>query len=449
MEYTTWHEHVYRKSVLGNKVHSKIEVTPFYQASLNKKDIGKYFGIGNGKNSFLVTDKISLVTYEVNGDLLIHNYTHTDSKPSGTISFDPKQEIFGARMDYFQDLFKGIFFKASLPIVQVKNDMGMKVADSVKVTPATGTACSLEDFFKGGINVSDVTSTDMQSPLTHAKIDGSRTATGVADIDLALGYKLFQSDKNHVYLNVGVTVPTGKESSGEYLFEPLYGNGHHFGLGGQFDAGIEIWHGKKASARVLLGVNYRYLFEDTENRTIGVTKSGEIDVLNHYYLVAKKGQAAATALIPAANVLTQGLKVKPGSMFDTMFALSFKCSGFVLDLGYNLFYKDKESVSLKNAWADDTYAFADSSFDTKNQFVVGTTGHALVKSTYINTAVLDLDVATNPSQLSHKVFGGLGYNCNIAKKYPVLIGLGGDYAFASENSTLETWAAWLKAGISF
>jgi len=515
MEYTTWNDHAYRSNKgREHKVHSHLQATGFYQDSTNGKDLGKYFGIGNGKNSFQVGDQAAIEagTSEVDGRFLIHRADTGDNivnlgttaphKLAGLVSFNPRQELWGVRFDYFQDICHGLFLKANLPVVNVSNDMRMRICNSVPQTvdddDAATTTFSLQDFFAGRVNVDAATDpVNQQSPLTKAKICGKRSATGVADIDLALGYKVWDQEESHVYLNLGVAIPTGRKPNGVYVFEPVYGNGGHVGFGAGLDAGVEFWHAKKCSARVLFAANYRYLFEGDETRTLGVangscntpcpTPCGSTssssgtgnfpwDVkspaqpttalitprppkLLQYYLVAAD-QQQNKPLQPAANILTRRVDVTPGSQLDGIVDLNFKCSGFIADLGYNLFWKEREKVCAKSLSCqtacdgtslDVNYGFAHPHYSTADLFNDQKT--VSVETTPIDGKFINANLstapATTPSTLTNKIFAGLGYGFEISDKYPTSVGVGGSYEFASNNAAIEAWSVWLKACISF
>lgn len=471
MEYTTWHDHVYKgksprtacakrcvkscsrpcnhamapscaKPCNPKTLNSHFQVTGFYQDSTNKAEVGEYFGIGNGKNSFVVGDDAAVAsnppTANILNRLLIHkdDVTGGPSTLAGNVSFNPHQQIAGLRFDYFQDLTSplcGMFFKMRMPVVWVEHDMKLRVAGSVNSDPAPG--FSLQDFFKG--NVSETTDGDnLQDPLTKAKINGRRHKFGVADIDLAVGYKCVHSDTGYLFLNAGITIPTGNKVRGEYLFEPVCGNGQHFGLGAGIDAGAELWCNQNAAFHILAAAEYRYLFERTEERTVGVNGTP----FGQYFLAGKANQQDEP-LFPAANVLTQGLKVKPGSQLDSMVAVAFKSGGFVLDVGYNMFWKDNEDVWLKN-WQDGVYALANVDYPTSAQFDLGT--RALQP---LNRADLNVQAAATPSLFTHKIFGGIGYTSKICS-CPLSFGIGGSYEFATTNADLENYAVWAKIMIS-
>lgn len=456
MEYSTWHNHVFAKPAegsrssnscdpCGRKVRSacdtpsraSFQVTGFYQDSTNHGDIARYFGIGNNRENFIVGTQASIDAREADilNRLLIHKESG-DSPLVGNVSFKPNQQMAGVRFDYFQDFntpINGLFFKARMPLVWVEREMKLQVAGSANADSVP--AASLQDFFAGKVEQADLD--NLQGKLTKAKIDGRRHKFGVADIDLAIGHKCVHTETKHLFLNFGITIPTGSKVRGEYLFEPVCGNGQHFGIGGGLDAGVELWSNCNAALRFLVAAEYRYLFEKTEERTVGVKDRA----LGYYFLAAQEGQDDVP-LFPAANILTQGLKVKPGSQLDALVAFAFNSSGFTIDFGYNMFWKDSEDVWLKN-WKDDTYALANANYVTSNQFDSGV--DALQT---LNRADLDVAAAATPSLFTHKLFAGLGYTMNIYQDYPLSFGIGGSYEFGTSNADLENYAVWAKIAVS-
>ena len=469
MELTTWHELAYQKldKRAGHSIFSHLVMTPFYQSSNNEDDLGEYFGIGNDKNSFLVgqNSDFDAGNVDVDGGLLVHDYLPVlgATQVGGKVEFNPKQEIWGVRFDYFQSFGHpvcGLFFKASMPVVYVENEMDMDIANPNPETVG-GKTFSLADFFAGKVSVDstmDPAGENLQTNLKKAKITGEHSKFGVADVNLALGYKIHQTKKDHIFLSAQIIIPTGSRPNGEFLFQPVLGDGQHFGLGARLDGAIQLWSNKHAAIRVLLDADYRYLFESTEHRTLGVkgfeiTPSEEGDYSSEnksnfaqYYLAGTVGAGSGAepqTLFPAANILTKSIKVKPGSQFDLLADLSFKSGGFILNLGYNFFYKDEEDCWMKGEWKDDVYALVDRTYPTNialdDPFILHT----------LNKADLDVSAVKTPSQVTNKIFAGLGYEFNYSKTVPGLVGIGGDYEFASENSALETYSVWVKLGVSF
>ena len=441
MEKAHWHDHFLNKK--ENNFRSNYQEMFFHQAGIKGEDVGKYFGI-NGKNTFTVG---APATSDINNRYIIHS--QAASTLAGEITFNPKQEVYGIRLDFMHETnhpFKKTFIKASLPVVHVENDMHLKIGNQV----AQANDYYLKDFFEGK-ELTSLANTNKQAALTHGKIGSRRTTTGIADIDLALGYKLLQSENHHLFFNTGVTIATGTRPTGEHLFEPVYGNGNHFGVGFGIDASQKLWKRSRHSGKLVFATNYKYLFEGSEKRTIGINSITY--PFAHYYGLGEVGKPADTALIPAANILTRDVKVRPGSQIDSMLALSFKSSRFIIDVGYNLFIKKGESVSVRS-WEDAKYAIAKDDFDVTGQFIrtdankaADITANTLLGKT-LDIGDLNVSAASTPSYLTHKAFGSIGYNFNLSK-YPSSIAFGGSYEFASSNHELEGYAFWCKGAISF
>ncbi len=439
LEYSTWHNHAYGTKDESRNAH--IQLAGFYQKSSNSHELGKYFGVGNGTNQFKIgTAGTGIDLEKLN---IIHDATSTSNNLAGTLSLSPQAESYGALVQIMHDIkLPGIsmVISAALPFVHISRDIKIKQTKQVEYRGLTPV-----DFFAGKRPTDHATAAEnLQGELTHAKIVGKRTAMGLADANINIGFKVSEQEDHHVFLNLGVTIPTGKKVRGEYLFEPTYGNGGHCGLGARLDAGVTAWKDKKAKLRALAAIDYRYLFEATENRTIGIKNKP----FHQYYLAARKGQKDE-ALFPAANVLTQPLHVKPGSQFEVMTALSFACSNFIVDAGYDMFLKDQESLWVKQ-WNDGEIYLVNAGYKTNQEFTTLTDADHGQGSTVINKDDLDVDAAKTPVLFSHKLFASVGYTFHIGEnKYPLSVGLGSSYEFGVSNADIDQWSVWFKAAGSF
>lgn len=468
MEYTGFNELIQHKN--GDFFGAHFQVTPFYMESTNDTDLGKYFGIAN-KNLINLGAAAALLagTVDFNHYYMIHDTvdaTAATATSAGTVKYEPEMQAYGARIDYYQDLEKildGLYLKVALPIVHVDNDMHITTAVSTAGT--TLTAANLANYFKGDYSV-DLTDANAQAALDHAMINGSQSETSVADLDVVLGYKLFEKDNYYVALNLGLTIPVGNDADGKYVFEPIVGNGDHWGFGGGLDASVKLWEDADQNIKLTGVANYRYLFSGTEKRTLGLVDTAGTQVpWGQYYLAGTIGSIrTAIQLTPVANILTQDVKVEVGSQLDAMLYFTYNNGGWNIDLGYNFFWKESENVSLKNAWTDDTYGIAHSeqtmlATDGDETFIYSaaaanatTNGGALA---YINNAYsatghaygIDTSVAETPSQDTHKIFGSLGYIFR-EWEYPMLLSIGGGYEFADDDS-IENWQIFGKLGIKF
>lgn len=87
----------------------------------------------------------------------------------------------------------------------------------------------VENFtsFISGCEAPNVSGLTFQK-LEHAKMDcRGQNLTKVSDVQIALGYNIMQKKRYHIGANLRISIPTGNRPTGEFLFEPIIGNGHH------------------------------------------------------------------------------------------------------------------------------------------------------------------------------------------------------------------------------
>jgi hypothetical protein len=437
---------------------TKLGVTGFYSQSQAARHVGNYFGIGNGSNSITFgnvgpipawgASRAATTPADLNTFYLVHDAaaggTITPNSFVGSVELSPQQAQAGARFDLMHTLswWPKLFVRATMPVVTISTHLHPTMTTIISSDPGvTGKAYTITDLFAGKLQ-SDV-ATNLQLPLTHAKIDGSkRSRSGIADIDLGIGYRCISDQSGHLLASLDLTIPTGTKQPGTYLFEPLVGNGRHVGVGGSLDSAFELLNNDKATITLLSALRYRYLFSSQSMRTLPLKGLP----WSHYYLAGKVGAAAGTPLQPAANLTTQPVAVTPGSVFDSMLALNFSAHGFSFDAGYTLFWKAREGVSAPTTLPEDMYAVADPIFSTDTPFP---TRGAVASSRLINRSTLNLEAIATPAQCSHKLFGGLGYSLAINRQCSGLVAVGSSYEFAGTNNELENYALWAKAIISF
>ncbi|MFA5306835.1 MAG: hypothetical protein WC365_05285 [Candidatus Babeliales bacterium] len=471
MEHTSFEEEFIPRKLESGKFGATFAITPFFQQSTDHNDTADYFLVHNKSTITLKTDSAALAaggTTHISDDIdinyLYHDYNMNYLYPyQVNVSLDPEQTVYGARMDYYQNLgviLKNLYLKIDAPIVHVENDPELLVDHASAHATANVTAAQIRDniehYLQGSFEqVAETTLNNLQSKLTHAKI-AKRSVSGVADVDVALGYKFINTEKYLLGLALGATFPTGNKANGEYMFEPIAGNGHHWGIGGDLYGTIRAWGKIKHNLKFFLRMKYRYLLENSENRTLGIQNYE----WSQYMLLGRANAPVANipqivanrSLIPAANITTLRVDVTPGSQFDGVLGMTYNNGGFSFDLGYNLYYKEAESVHLKNHLAAQTYFVADRAFNTAtvsgnllNTYIDDGTASGLW---YVDDSTLDLSVAETPSQFTNSIYSGLSYTFR-KWEVPMLMGIGGKYEFASENSALEQWSIWYKMGVTF
>lgn len=455
-----WHSHTNdEKKNFGGR----LSLAPFYSHSVNGSDLGKYF-MFDGKNTLKIAA----------ADADVHPYNfNLRSTYNGTISFSPKQEVFGVPVNYFQHikLLDGLYWSVRASVVHVANDPGLKETIS-----ANGTADYNGPFtFKNALAGHMLTS-DWSEPFKYGKINGKQEKTGISDIDVKLGYTVLNDAGSKIALNVGVTLPTSNKPEAVYVFEPLLGNGKHWALGAGLDTTFSLWRSDNVDYRYLYVVvagDYRYLFENTQMRTLELKGKN----WGRFIRMRQENPSSAGNLLgnslPGINALTRSVKVTPGSQFDAEVALCLRVNrNWHVGLGYNIWARGEESVKLKNSWdaagkfglisSNNLYAQAGTvtapaaaqpnpAYLTTGPIGTGISSNTTIKATAAGNGnfiqASDIDTAPHPFALTHKIFGNVDYT--FTGDIKLVVGAWGSYEFASENTALEQWAVGLKAGTSF
>ncbi len=453
MEYSTWKELLEKNTI--DQFGTNFQATPFYQESINASYFGKYFGVKHKRIFKLNASQEN----DVRGTYIIHDTVAARSNSNlATIQLDPKQRVYGLRLDYFQNLEKlmeGLYLKVAIPIISVKNNLHFIVSD--------GTQKDLFlEYFKGNVYqkrdgnglISNQPHSSSQKKLTRALIDKENDTVGVAEIGVIAGYNLFEHPKYASSIMLGLDFPTSDEPDGINVFEPMPGNANHWAMVFGLDASAKLWEGIDKNLKINFAINSRYLFQSTQKRTLRIKDMP----YSQYYLIGEldKFERKRILFTPAADILTRNVNVSPKWQIDSILNFSYHHSGFNFDLGYNFFWKNKEQIGLKDTWVDGKYGIlhpeqtlestnANAKFEfSQNPVAASLPGGA---EKIINTNDIDVNCAQTPAQCTHKIYGSLGY-IFLDYSYPFMLGFGGGYEFAETNS-MENWQIWTKMGITF
>ena len=452
MHATSFYDVVHRETHTG--VGATTALTGFWQQSANGQEQGKYF-LADGTSTIDVSpsaasDSNPLPDSSLDLGTMLHVFDRaTDVAGSTLVSLDPRQEVYGLRLDYHHSLdrlLSGLYLDAAMPVVTVSNNPRLRVSDDA------GHADQLTRFFAG--TYSSHAPHNAQAALRTGKIAGKRTESGVADIDVMLGYTFLDKAKYHATCGLAVAMPMGNKATGDWLFEPIVGNGQHWGLGADLSASARLWECDEQSILVSLVMKYRYLFENNQRRVLGLTGGNQVGESNlaQYQLLGQHSPTARNvALIPAANVLAMKCDVTPGSLLDANLGLTYRRGSFSVDLGYNMYFREAESLTVKDSLASGL-AIANAAFDTSTAFDVTHNSDVVTDSggadPILSLNNIDSTAALTPSQFTNALYGGAGYTF---KNFdgPVMLGVGAKYEWANNNSALDQWGAWLKLGVGF
>ncbi len=427
-----------------------LDNTWFYQESTNDKDLAKYFLLG-GKDTLQFSDESSTVaTANIDVSTSWFDLDTAGNLYQAKMSIRPSRDVYGTVLNWHHDMskwVKGLWMGILLPVVHVEHDLGLKVTTTFTSSDFNGhQVASLQD----GLNHSD---------MLYGKFSPtSRSATGLDDMQLKLGWNFYRGEKFHFGLYGNVLIPTGSRPSAEYVFEPLVGN-VHWGIGAGLNTDMRIVDFKKGTFSFQADAKYRYLFSDVERRSFDLTNGAWTRYLNVARVIG--GNTLLTGVVPGINYFTQDMKVTPGSRLEAMAAIHYKYSSWHAELGYNFWWRDREKVVLKDAFdqaigipqltaAGVFQSVTASGSKINNHIVAGNTLSATADAAV--TAVADtkfnLGSATHKSAMTHKLFAGVGLTGKLFDTQS-MIGFGGEYEFADRNTALEQWSVWLKTGLSF
>jgi hypothetical protein len=466
--------------------HGAIQFVLFGGKSYNSDDLARYF-MPFGNTNMIAGGQFFNLDGSTNTDVLASDFnviTVNDDFQS-RISFAPKQSTIGfgihVRGSFWRNEEKerGFWVSASTPIMRERNTMGFEenvINDGGGVNPDLPFA------------VANMTQAFNQAAWNYSKIDTpdqSKSKTALGDIEFKVGYEWLTHEPCHMETYVGLRIPTGNKGDNEFLFEPIVGYGKHFGVMWGGAAGVAIWHSEDydKKLRIEYAAHSEYLFRHEQIRSFDLQNKPWSRFLPVYANLEQAQEAAALndtdALqaqflsTPGINVFTQPLSITPGYLYDMNTAVVFSACTFYGEVGYNLFARVAENVSLKQPWI---LGPALKHFDGAGQTstIRDITGNVILENAILNPVVvpgfgnniqpiplanysqaiiqetdLNLASASTPAMLTQTVYGVLGY-VNDDRKFPLFCDIGGAATFSkSSNAIVERWTIWGKVGVSF
>ncbi|MGD1997518.1 MAG: hypothetical protein PVJ92_01240, partial [Candidatus Dependentiae bacterium] len=367
-----------------NNLGATIMVSPFYSKTNNNEDIAKWFGQGT-TGKITVAKSTTAKSGDFEGSDIDHSPTTdyqalTELPMYGTVSLKPERVAYGARLSWNQSLdslLPGLCFHVNTPLVQANTNMNMSVSGTASASPANsgGAGKGLADFFGGSLTKTLGTTNKhvKQAALSKAKLSTKKQGKfSVGDVNVGFGWNFFNRKKFSANLGVNLVVPTGNSATGEWVFEPMVGNGGHTMLGASLGANFKAVCKKNLQVALKAVADWRYGFEATVKRTIGVGhNTGTVADSSSHYTMGMEHKVSG--VFPLANVLTKDCNVTLGHQVDAVVALAGTFRGIKFDLGYNLFAREAEKVELKDKqWTDDKYAYADRLYSMSSD-ALGTT----------------------------------------------------------------------------
>lgn len=434
----TWHRtHPDSQDGIGGRVVAR----GFYQESTNSKALGRYFGFTN-KNVITIG---TVAGVDVQNSDLIQD-ADLGQTLAGTLELRPSRHVFGVNLGYEQALrfiHDDLFMTVNMPIIHARHSMKASVTN--ETTQAIGaTTYGVLSYFNGSLSQA---AAPKQDALHYAKF-GSKNQTGIAGLEVNLGWHFVRNDDFGLRGRVLTVIPTAPSVTGEFAFEPTLGAGRNWQVGAALDGAVELYDKDEVRIDAALSLEGAYQFSNHEVRTVGINAvpllADAALSMDQWAQYAFMGKVGTTGVFPAANVLTQSVRVTPGFRFDGNLNFNVMWKEFGFNAQYNLHAHEAESVRVR-AWDDTLYAFAAATYAAAADFAID---GAMNTTALITSSNLNTRRAGNPSNLTHKVGGAFSYYPHCGHN-DVVLSAGGAYEFTSNNSAPENWEVSLKAGITF
>ncbi|MBS1988540.1 hypothetical protein JST56_06160 [Candidatus Dependentiae bacterium] len=463
-----------------------LDATLFYQESTNGKDLARYI-LPENKTEITIKGStaggdapdISGTWLQIGGkdattpleELFFNSF-------SSKVSIRPELKRFGSTFYLYKALSsicKSLWFDATFPFVQVETNLNLKEFDVQNAAENRG---NIEKFILSdlGGDPARIEQATMYTMLNATEglnnpswnygkfSNGVQKLAGLADITLKLGY--YPIKKNSYFLNMysQLIIPTGYKPTIKNVFEPIVGNGKHVGLGAGFAGEIQFFKDACWEASFSSNFDYAYLLENRQRRSFDLISNGEF---SRYLLVFAPNIGKDTdhrTPTPGINIFSEIMKVTPQSEINWTNQLNLSCNNINFNIGYNLWWKDKEQVKLAHEWNKEVaiehfstqadFPFRLESFSQasiKQSINQAGASDGLVGDNPIIKLVskdnLNLNSASFPGAIGHTIFGSIGYATDW-KKQPINLNFGSSYQVNSSKKVMQDWKIWLECSLN-
>jgi len=445
LEQASWHNIVYNKKSYG----FALQAYAYAQSSLANNTTASEYFLFNDLESLVVQSGTGAA---YNEESFTRNILGAwigikdDTPITASYSLTPKQSQYGVTVGFNQDLSKFFdmgFLRAisvgfSMPIVHVKNQLVFQG------NPEVYTALN------GGYN--DNFTPALSEPWKYLHLDESiQSATKVATLKFQFDTKYESQDDIQIATTTFLIFPGASSVDNKTIFQPMIGyNGQiAMGSGITFQFPLTVSQDEFSKICMYIGLENKYLFGNNQNRTIEIYQNPYSRYLPIY-------DRYTNTLVPGVNVFTKDCKIEGYNIinFITGFRLKFKDS--VAEIGYELWGKDTETVTINDAWQDDRYGIANINgncvLDPTIQTASESTINYVVPDTTENVYIREKDLSTSTgaarATLINRIYTSIGYGHN-NDYVNLFFNFGLFMEVCQNNAAVSNWGGWLKSGFTF
>lgn len=431
----------YRRHHQDNDKTDIYTLTLLYQNSAKSRQLGSAFLLGNGSNTITVAQNSPA---DINSAWINLTGVGPQDPFTGTLTIEPQRKVFGFHGNWYFNLdtwWRGLWLDVSTAIVNVRSTLNCQETGVY----ANGTP--------GIYTISDALSNPAYKfgKFFCGLCDDEKHRTGIDDIQLRLGYDYNWWCYNYLGIYAIGTIPTGRKSTAEFVFEPLIGS-RHGSLGVGFTGEFRFEWCECGIFTLLSDFNYRYVFSSNECRTFDLTLNGP---MSRFLLVSLDSNPNAS--LAGINFFTQRVTIKPRGTIQWWLGFNYQYCDWDFEFGYNLFWRQKERI--KNALGDPNQSIG--IFDlgcTLNCTSASTatigTFDVVSDPTFVNITAGDFNRASAVAGkvVTNKVYVAFSTDGCWCDCIHWSYGIGGSYEFVDAHdkcNALPYWGIFSKAGISF
>lgn len=430
MEQAVWHNFIHNKH--GEQLLAA-QMIGVYQTSLERLDTAQYF-LPVAKKHILVAgdNDTDRTARDVRAEWL-----RLPSDFRGNFMITPKQKQIGVVLQISKDLdaisnlsfFKNYWINITFPFVVVTNDLNFKQTDLLNAP--TDRPHNLFEAFN-------------QCDMKYARFKNHDSKFSVPEINIKFGRAFMAQDHFQVVYYSLFRLPTDPQQSGRYLFEPVAGNNGHLGFGAGVNFQIVLNRDTTAGAlSFFTNLESTFFIRNTEYRSFDLKGKP----WSRYMLLNKKDTPLCSN-IPAVNVLTRQVTVRPFNTVEFAAGWRYNTQGYEVELGYSLWGHGDEKIEFKCP-LEPIWGIAGSGPGlTASGSTISTQAADDANFVPICDSNLNLCSGAARAALVHKIFASFGaeYHGYDTESF---FGIGGSYENPQKNSSLQLWNLWVKVGVSF
>lgn len=412
-------------------------VQPFYTKNFNQHKKTTDVDYNPGTHWSWAADGTNVMTIGTNAtfDFNINNASIIDNEAAKAtnMSLDPKISTWGMHVmaAWFQsNNDTGLFAKLQAPFgVTYLNPNFTITGDEGDI---------IANFFNGSTSDNPAAVT---KDIVYGLINGKQNSkVKLAEINAALGYYFIKDEQKEFAIALRGAFATGNQPDGKLVLQPIFGNGKYHAAGAEFLGKVRLWNGAQDEyAFMSFDATLQHLFMnkkgvrtfDFKNPATGLTLTG-----SRYYSIQDVLSGDETIVQPLANVSTLKVNSSFGPQLDVAMNFGYVNGGFTAALGYELFARGAEELTLTGAF-------------TQEWFRQDWLGNLDGDNIAITTAQLDVQGQAQPFMATSKVVGSMDYAWHDNAHCPH-IGMNANIELSHvKNNALPLWGVALVGGLSF